>query len=488
MDEQLYRVETSVAHATRPVSLAEAGFKERRDLQEWVIAHPEMISPTVRIITFEFARWAASDGTANHDRLDVLGLEPDGTLVVVELKRDHAPDTVDMQAIKYAAMASRFTLEYLAEAHANYLSSPDNEVTEDEALEALTTFAPDLASSEDSLRQPRVVLMARDYPPSVTATAVWLTEMGLDITLITFQAYQSADQTLVTVSQLFPVPDIEDFTISPRQAVATKAKEKKKRTQQAAATKRLVEADTVKDGTVFTLTPNGLSDKLRLQVDEWVAQQPARAQATWTNDPQAPLIWGADKKAHSPTGLAKYILSEATGQTRNFQGTLWWSDSDGQNIADLAGGLEGGRAGLYRRFWTELLNSLHLNQSGLTKRQAAPSLNWIDITPTVNGTHYVYAFATQGLRVELYIDSGEEQANTDLLHRLQAHDEQVQADVGLQVHWEELPGKRACRVAVYRDADINDQAAWPLYISWLTETHRHLAASLQLPLSGSHEQ
>jgi RecB family endonuclease NucS len=39
--------------------------------------------------------------------LDVLGLDRDGRLVVVELKRDQAPDTVDMQALKYGSLVKQ---------------------------------------------------------------------------------------------------------------------------------------------------------------------------------------------------------------------------------------------------------------------------------------------------------------------------------------------------------------------------------------------
>ena len=31
------------------------------------------------------------------------------------------------------------------------------------------------------LRQPRIVLIAAGFPPEVTATAVWLTEMGISV-------------------------------------------------------------------------------------------------------------------------------------------------------------------------------------------------------------------------------------------------------------------------------------------------------------------
>ena len=71
--------------------MAEAGLTERAHLQEWVIEHPEMLGDGVLIITFEFDRWRNSSGTSERDRLDVLGLDRKGTLVVAELKRDAAP-------------------------------------------------------------------------------------------------------------------------------------------------------------------------------------------------------------------------------------------------------------------------------------------------------------------------------------------------------------------------------------------------------------
>jgi hypothetical protein len=86
----------SAATAAEPISLADAGFKEREHLQEWVLAHPEIIGSDVMIVTFEFDRWSSASGEQK-DRLDVLGLGKDGRIVVAELKRGQAPDTTDMQ-------------------------------------------------------------------------------------------------------------------------------------------------------------------------------------------------------------------------------------------------------------------------------------------------------------------------------------------------------------------------------------------------------
>jgi hypothetical protein len=45
--ELVFTVDGTKAEPARPVSLAEAGLRERRDLQEWVIAHPEILGPDV---------------------------------------------------------------------------------------------------------------------------------------------------------------------------------------------------------------------------------------------------------------------------------------------------------------------------------------------------------------------------------------------------------------------------------------------------------
>ena len=65
------------------------------------------------------------------------------------------------------------------------------------------------------LRQPRIVLIASAFPPTVTATAVWLSEMGLDVSLVRVQAYRTQHDVVVTASQLYPIPAVEEFTVAP---------------------------------------------------------------------------------------------------------------------------------------------------------------------------------------------------------------------------------------------------------------------------------
>jgi hypothetical protein len=219
-DEHVFTVDGATAVPAEPITLAEAGFTERSHLQEWVVAHPSMLGSDVMIVTMEFDRWRSSTGTPERDRLDVLGLDRNGRLVVAELKRDVAPDTVEMQALKYAAMVSRFTPEGLATQHARYLTRR-GEPTDDGAARDLLEAHSEFGLVPENLAKPRIVLLASSFPPVVTATTVWLTEMSLDITLMRFQAYRAEGQVLVTASQLYPVPDVEDFTVAPARAAST---------------------------------------------------------------------------------------------------------------------------------------------------------------------------------------------------------------------------------------------------------------------------
>ena len=93
----------------------------------------------------------------------------------------------------------------------------------------------------DVLRRPRIILLAADFPPVVTATAVWLNEMDISVTLIRFQAYRAGSRVMLTVSQVYPVPNVEDFTVTPRQAELRAQSATKKRTQDTSVVRRLVD-------------------------------------------------------------------------------------------------------------------------------------------------------------------------------------------------------------------------------------------------------
>ena len=117
------------------------------------------------------------------------------------------PDTVELQAIKYAAMASRFTEELLTEFHMEFLNRDrpaSARITQDEASVGLNQHVLSGITAE-KLLSPRIVILARDFSVNVTSSVIWLTEQGLDITLKKYRAYRTqSGETVLTVSQLLP--------------------------------------------------------------------------------------------------------------------------------------------------------------------------------------------------------------------------------------------------------------------------------------------
>lgn len=341
--ERVYSVDGSAATPAVPISLAEAGLKERDDLQEWVIEHPEILGEDVLILTFEFDRWQASSGARQLDRFDVLGLDTDGRLVIAELKRDKAPDTVEMQAIKYAALVSRFTDDDLVEVHARFLARSGGEIDLDRARQQIQDHAGDL--DPELLQEPRIVLVAGAFPPIVTSTVHWLKRMGVDVTLQTVQAYRVFDgRTVITVSQLYPLPELEDLLISPQRAqVAERRTVTTKR--EGSTVVRLVAGGTVADGTELTLVPTTeVGAEARAAILEWIAEDPMRGRAIWHNDRSKPLEWRLDGSRRRPTAIVRQILV-GIGEDRSVRGPSWWVLPDGRTLTDAAG--VGGSSGAF---------------------------------------------------------------------------------------------------------------------------------------------
>jgi hypothetical protein len=217
-DEVLFTVSGAQAMLADTVKIEDLGMTEPYHLEKWVTAYPQALGPGVLIVASQYDRWISPTGVESHDRLDLLGLGSDGRLLVAELKRGKAPDTVYLQAIKYAAMSSRFSLDQLAGLHSEFLSRTEGQkLTSEEAAEKLQAHASDVELSPEVFLKPRIVLLAESYPEPVTTSVVWLVEQGVDITLRRYQAYQTAGgETILTVSQVYPVADIASFLMGPR--------------------------------------------------------------------------------------------------------------------------------------------------------------------------------------------------------------------------------------------------------------------------------
>lgn len=139
-----------------------------------------------------------------------------------------------------------------------------------------------------------------------------------------------------------------------------------------------------------------------------------------------------------------------------------------------------GRSAQYVAFWTRVLARVHTDHPDWTRTRRARSKNWIEIRSPIPGTKLCMAFA-QGdrLRSELYIDSGDAQRNVDIFAYLREARAQLEGAFGGELEWEELPQRRACRIAAYRDGSITEEEKHEDFVDWLFDSMRRLRAAVE---------
>ena len=316
------------------VSLEEIGFRERQDLQRWVEAYPEIVGPDLLAITTEFDRWQFGDARVR-DRLDVLFLDSSGSLVVAELKRGEAPDTVDLQALKYAAYCSQLTVKDLVADYARYYGTD-----EPTAREVIFDHAPSLESAGIGLVKVRLV--AEAFRPSVTSMVLWLRDYELDIGCIEISARRLPDgNAVITSRQLLPLPVAEDYLVRRRR------RERDDERREASARRpnvvaQLLEENAIDSGTELDLELDAFTQEERTLIEQKVKEEPEIAKAEWTGlSSRKALRWRRDEQEYSASKLIVKILREQGFHRRSAPGPRYWKVPDGRTLVQVADDLNG---------------------------------------------------------------------------------------------------------------------------------------------------
>jgi hypothetical protein len=196
------------ANQVETSTFSQLTLKERVDIQEWVIACPQLLGEDLLIITAEFDQF---DRTA--ERLDVLAVDRKGKLVVVELKRTAVGTKADLQALRYAAYCSTLAVDDIAELHAAHLKRRHHrDVDPEGAREVIVEFIED-PTFEEFDDKPRIILAAEEFPAEITATLLWLRSFDLDISAVRLRPYRIGTNLVVDSSVLIPLPEARDYII-----------------------------------------------------------------------------------------------------------------------------------------------------------------------------------------------------------------------------------------------------------------------------------
>lgn len=197
--------ETKHPEKIEPVSFSEINISERKDLEQWVIDHPELLGEEFLIITPEFDKF---DKTKS--RLDILALDSKGVLVVIELKLDAHRSLADQQAIRYAAFCSTMRMEDLVTVLAKRLQKEP-----EEAFAKIREFL-EVDELPKLGNHPRIILAAGSLDdPELTSCVLWLRTFGVDISCVELTPYRlpKSPHIILVPRIIIPIPEAGDYPI-----------------------------------------------------------------------------------------------------------------------------------------------------------------------------------------------------------------------------------------------------------------------------------
>ena len=110
----------------------------------------------------------------------------------------------------------------------------------------------------------------------------------------------------------------------------------------------------------------------------------------------------------------------------------------------------------YQKYFQRLVDILREKHHFTNAKKGQPQ-SWILFSSGISGVTYGMSFALgKKVRVETYIDLGDQEQNKRLFDLIQESKEEIENQFGTELSWEKLEEKRSSRIAIYKDGSIED--------------------------------
>lgn len=189
-------------------SFSSLKYKEREHLQEWIAKNPSILWEEFLIIQKEF------DGFGDtRERLDLLALDKEGNLVIIENKLDDTWRDVVRQSLKYASYCSTLKKGDIINIFQSYLDKNWNNKSAQWELEWFYDWEEFDEIEFNTTQSQRIILVAANFRKEVTSTALRLMNYWIKVQCFKTTIYVQWDSHFLTMDQIIPIPDAEEYTI-----------------------------------------------------------------------------------------------------------------------------------------------------------------------------------------------------------------------------------------------------------------------------------
>jgi hypothetical protein len=174
--------------AGKPNRLSESRLPSERTLEDMIAASPDIVSGEWMLI-------GRQERTAMGGIIDLLAIAPDGSLIIIELKRDRTPRDVVGQAIDYASWVEKLEPDMVAAIYSRH--APGSNLADDFE----SRFGQPL--DEETLNEShQIVIVASHLDSSSERIVGYLNQRGIAINVLSFQIFEFGDQQLLSRSWL----------------------------------------------------------------------------------------------------------------------------------------------------------------------------------------------------------------------------------------------------------------------------------------------
>jgi len=151
-------------------------------LEEWLEANPDGFLDDDKVLIIGRQVTTNLGGF-----VDLVGLDREGNVVVVELKRDRTPRDTLAQALEYASFAEQLDAEHLEAILQKYTSDEGASLTEHHRR----YFELDADTAVAFNKDQRIVIVGQRITPEIRQTARYLGGKGLQVTCVEFTFFET---------------------------------------------------------------------------------------------------------------------------------------------------------------------------------------------------------------------------------------------------------------------------------------------------------
>jgi len=183
-----------------PSPLPTSSLPSEKQLEEMIVAAPAILDDQWMLIGRQIQ-------TGSGGVIDLLAVAPDGSLVLIELKRDRTPREVVAQALDYASYVAGLKPEGVADIYSAFAPGRDL------AADFKARFGETL--DEDTLNEShQIVVVAASLDDSTERIVGYLSERDIPINVLFFQVFADGEERLLSRAWLINSAETQANAVS----------------------------------------------------------------------------------------------------------------------------------------------------------------------------------------------------------------------------------------------------------------------------------